>query len=48
MNLYLRLLVFMVPMGEVLELVRPLTEHLAVPTWVTQRNEGSSRHGCEL
>ncbi len=37
-----------VPMDEVLELVRPLPEHLEVPEWVTEWNEGSSRHGREL
>ncbi|MDN5601306.1 MAG: acyl-CoA thioesterase [Brachybacterium sp.] len=37
-----------VPMEEVLELVKPLPENLEVPEWVTEWNEGSSRHGREL
>ncbi len=37
-----------VPMDEVLALVSPLPEHLEVPAWVTQWNEGSSQHGREL
>ncbi|MGO1228800.1 acyl-CoA thioesterase [Brachybacterium sp. AOP42-C2-15] len=37
-----------VPMGEVLDLVKPLPDHLDVPTWVTQWNEGASQHGREL
>lgn len=37
-----------VPMEEVLELVEPLPEHLVVPPWITEWNEGSSQHGREL
>jgi len=37
-----------VPIDEVLELVRPLPEHLVVPQWVTEWNEGSSQHGRGL
>lgn len=37
-----------VPMDEVLDLVGPVPEHLEVPRWVTEWNEGSSRHGREL
>ncbi|ATG51664.1 thioesterase [Brachybacterium vulturis] len=37
-----------VPMEDVLELARPLPDHLEVPRWVTEWNEGSSRHGREL
>lgn len=37
-----------VPIDEVLELVRPLPDHLEVPQWVTDWNEGSSQHGREL
>ena len=37
-----------VPMDEVLDLAGPVPEHLQLPDWVTQWNEGSSRHGREL
>lgn len=37
-----------VPMDEVLELVRPLPDHLELPEWIAKWNEGSSRHGREL
>ncbi|MGP9539834.1 acyl-CoA thioesterase [Brachybacterium sp. AOP43-C2-M15] len=37
-----------VPMDEVLALARPLPEDLELPDWVTEWNEGSSRHGREL
>ncbi|MDN5820845.1 MAG: thioesterase family protein [Brachybacterium sp.] len=37
-----------VPMEEALELAGPLPDHLEVPRWVTEWNEGSSRHGREL
>ncbi|MGO1285528.1 MAG: acyl-CoA thioesterase [Brachybacterium sp.] len=37
-----------VPMDEVLELVPPVPEHLVVPEWVTEWNEGSSQHGRAL
>lgn len=37
-----------VPMDEVLDLVKPLPDHLHVPTWVGEWNEGSSQHGREL
>ncbi|ASK67016.1 thioesterase [Brachybacterium avium] len=37
-----------VPMEEALELAGPLPDDLEVPRWVTEWNEGSSRHGREL
>ena len=37
-----------VPVDELIALVGPLPEHLTLPEWVTEWNEGSSQHGREL
>lgn len=37
-----------VPVDELIALVGPLPEHLMLPEWVTEWNEGSSQHGREL
>ena len=37
-----------VPVDELIALVGRLPEHLTLPEWVTEWNEGSSQHGREL
>lgn len=37
-----------VPVDELIALVGPLPEHLTLPEWVAEWNEGSSQHGREL
>ena len=37
-----------VPVDELIALGGPLPEHLTLPEWVTEWNEGSSQHGREL